>query len=324
MTGSSPSVLIIRLDAIGDALALTPLLAAFAQRAIPADLILRPANANIFSSRAARRVIVSDVTLRSSDRSNLKRIESFGHELRAHAYSHVLVATEDPGGYRLAKSVGAPTRVGFSNGWGKPFKALWTRAFLTDVVYRTAGLDPRAPHESAVLFTLGRSLLGDAAPSRDLTLLRPLVLEREPPSDERVVIQISDKWQRLHIDFDRVAELVRRAAHAVPLRLVSAKAERDYAHAIASAVAIDVECFDDVEAWKEAIAAARGLIAPDSGALHVAGMVGTPTVAVFPPSPNAELQTARWSPWAAPFRLVRAEDEWPARALETLGSLLAR
>jgi ADP-heptose:LPS heptosyltransferase len=321
MPGSSPSVLIIRLDAIGDALALTPLLAAFAQRAIPVDLVLRPGNAAIFSSRAARRAIASDIALRSSEKSNLERIASLGRELRARAYTHVLVATEDPSGYRLAKAVGAPTRTGFANGWGKPFKTLWTHAFLTDVVYRSAGLDPRAPHESEVLFSLGRSLLGDTLPPRDAATLRPLVLEREPNNDERVVVQISDKWERLNIDFDRVAELVRRLARAVPLRLISAQSEGEYADAITNAVGIDVERFRDVEPWKEAVAAASALIAPDSGALHVAGMVGTPTVAIFPPGPGAALQTARWSPWAAPFRLVRAEGEWPAQTLAELEAL---
>ena len=46
-------------------------------------------------------------------------------------YSHVLVATEDPGGYRLAGSVGAPVRIGFADPWGKPLKTLWSRRFLT-------------------------------------------------------------------------------------------------------------------------------------------------------------------------------------------------
>jgi ADP-heptose:LPS heptosyltransferase len=324
MPGSSPSVLIIRLDAIGDALALTPLLAAFAQRAIPVDLVLRPANADVFSSRAARQIIASNVTLRSSDRSNLQRIESLGAELHTRAYSHVLVATEDPGGYRLAKAVGAPTRVGFANGWGKPFKTLWARMLLTGLVYRSAGLDPRAPHEAEVLFTLGRSLLGDAAPTREVAALRPLVLESEPPEDKRVAVQISDKWARLNIGFDRVTELVQRLGARVPLRLISAHAEREYAREIANAVEIDVECFSDIATWKAAIAAAPALVAPDSGALHVAGMVGTPTVAVFPPTRDAALQTARWAPWAAPFRLVQAGDEWPARAVDALEALLNR
>ena len=104
----SPSVLIIRLDAIGDAVALTPLLAALRRRAIAVDVVLSPANAGTFAPPAARRIVVADFDLRSSRRDTLDAIGRLGAELRAGAYSHVLVATEDPGGYRLAGAVRAP------------------------------------------------------------------------------------------------------------------------------------------------------------------------------------------------------------------------
>ncbi len=98
----SPSVLIIRLDAIGDALALTPLLAALRRRAIPVDVVLQRSNAGIFSSRAVRSVVVADFELRSSAAFEPAAIERLGRDLQSRGYSHVLVATEDPGGYRLA------------------------------------------------------------------------------------------------------------------------------------------------------------------------------------------------------------------------------
>jgi ADP-heptose:LPS heptosyltransferase len=71
-----------------------------------------------------------------------------------------------------------------------------------------------------------------------------------------------------------------------------------------------------------AIAAAPAIVTPDSGALHVAGVVGTPTVAVFPAVRNFALQVARWSPWASPHRVVRAAGDWPVRAGEALAQLL--
>ncbi|HKE36665.1 MAG TPA: hypothetical protein VKB39_04495, partial [Candidatus Baltobacteraceae bacterium] len=61
---------------------------------------------------------------------------------------------------------------------------------------------------------------------------------------------------------------------------------------------------------------------PDSGALHVAGFVGTPVVAIFPPERNYRLQVARWAPWAAPHRIVRADADWSARAADALAQLL--
>jgi heptosyltransferase III len=321
MPGSSPSVLIIRLDAIGDALALTPLLAALRERGIPADVVLRAENEGIFSSRAARTILVAPFDLRSSARATLDAIAFFGSALRARRYTHVLVATEDPGGYRLARATRAPVRVGFSNGWGKPFKTLWARGFLTSCIYRAAGVDARGIPECETLFKLGMTLLDGARPSADPAILRPLVIENEPAADSRPVVQITDKWERLGIELDRVAELVDRTA-AYGARFVASAAENEYADAVARAAGCVVERTASLEAWKDALAAAPAVVAPDSGAIHVAGMIGTPTVAVFPPSGEFDAQVARWAPWAAPHRIVKAAGDWPSAATDALAALL--
>jgi ADP-heptose:LPS heptosyltransferase len=322
MPEGSPSVLVIRLDAIGDALALTPLLAAFRARSILADVVLSSQNAGIFSSRAARSTLAVPFELRSSTPGNRAAIERFGRELSARGYTHVLVATEDPGGYRLARAVGAPVRIGFYNGWGKPLKTLWTRNFLTEGVYRSAGLDARAPHECEVLFRLGGPLLGDARPVRERERLRPLVLETEPAPDPRVAVQITDKWERLGIAFEEVAGAVTRIAAAAPIRLIASDRETAYADRVAAATGVPVDSFATIDPWKSAVGAARALPTPDSGALHVAGMVGTPVVAVFPPVRDFALQTARWLPWAAAHRIVRADAGWPQRAADDLAALI--
>jgi ADP-heptose:LPS heptosyltransferase len=212
-------------------------------------------------------------------------------------------------------------RIGFSNGLGKPLKTLWTRRFLTTSIYRAAGLDPNAPHESEVLFALGKPLLGEKHPTRDPALLRPLVIENEPDPDDRVAMQITDKWERLGIASDDVVAMTRRIAEFGG-RFVASSAERDYTDEIEIAAGIRIDRFDSLEAWKNAIAEAPALVAPDSGALHVAGTIGTPVVGVFPASPQFDLQVARWSPWAAPNRIVKAEGDWPARASDALAQLL--
>lgn len=319
----SPSVLIIRLDAIGDALALTPLLAAFRHHAIPVDIVLRPENTGIFSTRAARDIVTARFALRSSARSNISAIEELARRLRHRAYTHVLVATEDPGGYRLAEQIGAPERLGFVNTRGKPLKRLWVRRLLTRAIERTAGLDPNAPHECEVLFQLGSTLLAVARPTRDLADLRPLILEREPAREETVAIQITDKWERLGMTVGDVVDLIRRVGAFGAPRLLSAQSEATYAHRIAGNTGLHVSLFADLDPWKSAIAAATAIITPDSGALHVAGMIGTPVVALFPPQRNFALQGARWAPWAAPHRIVQSGDGWPARATEALAQLLA-
>lgn len=319
----SPSVLIIRLDAIGDALALTPLLAALRNRSIAVDIVLRPQNAASFSKRAARDVVTAPFELRSSSRANIGAINRLGSELRKRAYDYVLVATEDPGGYRLAGAVGAPVRIGFSDPWGKPLKALWSRRLLTQNVYRSAGLDPRAPHECEVLFALGEPLLGHETPTSDVMQLRPLVLEREPAPGDAVAVQITDKWERLGIPVEHVQELIEGLSQYGTLSLFSAASEADYARRIASSLTMPITYFEDLEPWKNAIAAAPALVTPDCGALHVAGMVGTPVVGIFAPQPGYALHVARWAPWAAPHRIVRADSGWPVRARDALARLLA-
>lgn len=319
----SPSVLIIRLDAIGDALALTPMLVALRARSIPVDIVLRQANSGIFSSRAARKVFTAPFDLRSKARANLAAIDLFGSDLKERAYSHVLVATEDPGGYRLAGEAGAPIRIGFSDPWGKPLKALWSGRLLTKTIYRSAGLDPRGPHECEVLFALGESLVGDELPTSDATQLRPLLLEREPPPGDSVAVQITDKWERLGIPVEHVLELLARLSAYGSLSLIADAKESAYAERVASSTGMPISYFNDLEPWKNAIAAAPALVTPDCGALHVAGMTGTPVVAVFPPQPGYALHVARWAPWAARHRIVRADHGWQVRASDALAPLLA-
>jgi ADP-heptose:LPS heptosyltransferase len=319
----SPSVLVIRLDAIGDALALTPLLAALRERQIPVDLVLRDVNAEAFSARAVRSRFVAPFALRDETRANRAAIARFAHKLAPNAYTHVLVATEDAAGYRLARAIGARRRIGFANSWGKPLKAIWTRTKLTETIVRTAGLDRSAPHECEVLWSLGRGLL-EGAPPRDPDVLRPLVLDEDVPRGERILVQITDKWERLGIAFDEVVRVLHLAARVGSVRAVSSAGEAAYAQRVAAASGVEVEYFASLPPWKNAIASAAALVAPDGGALHVAGMVGTPVVALFPPQRNLDLQMARWSPWAAAYAALAADGDWPAAVERALLGLTER
>ena len=178
MPQTSPSVLVIRLDAIGDALALTPLLAALHERAIPVDLLLRAVNAEIFSSRSIRTVYVAPFALRSSTPENRRSIAAFGSQLREQAYADVLVATEDPGGYRLARAIGAPARVGFVNGWGKPLKTLWARSMLTRTIVRSGDRSQSAARVRGPV-EARRTTRGQWSDPARSEVLRPLILDRD-------------------------------------------------------------------------------------------------------------------------------------------------
>ncbi|MDQ2865025.1 MAG: hypothetical protein M3R51_02245 [Candidatus Eremiobacteraeota bacterium] len=315
-------MLLIRLDAIGDAIVLAPLLHALRSRAIPVDLVLCESNADALSAFAARARTIAPFELRSRTRENRAAIATFGQAVRANAYTHTLVASEDAAGYDLARCVGSPAIVGFDNGWGKPFKTAWLRTILDTSVHRPAGHDRKGRHECEMLFDLARPLVNDIPPCRDAAHLRPFVLDSDVPRGDRVLLQISDKWERLGIAFSDVVRMVKLASSEENVRVVTAENELPYAARLANAAGVELEAFARLTDWKNAIGGARAIIAPDSGAIHVAGMIGTPTVAVFPEGMDFALQSVRWSPWASPFRAIAAEPQWPERAVAALRALL--
>lgn len=319
MPDTSPRILIVRLDAIGDALAVVPLVCALRRDGARVDAVLREANAAIFSGRTFERVFVATFPQRTGGMHVRSAIDALGKDLRRERYDCAIVATEDPSGYRLARKSDAPVRVGFENGWGKPFKTIWVRMQCTRTVYRAAGLDSRGRHECELLYGLGAPLAaGD--PPRDAAALRTYVLDDEPPQREDVLFQITVKWERAGAAVDRVADLARRVASRRPVRFVSSRAEAAYAQRFASATGFPVEFFDEIGPWKAAIAGAVAVLAPDSGAVHVAGMTGTPVVACFAREHFA-LQSARWAPWAAPYRAIAVAEDWPLLAADALESL---
>ena len=61
-------------------------------------------------------------------------------------------------------------------------------------------------------------------------------------------------------------------------------------------------------AWKATLAGARAVVTPDSGAAHVAGMLGVPCVSIFPAVPNAARDLLRWRPWCGPERSLVASE----------------
>jgi ADP-heptose:LPS heptosyltransferase len=323
MPKNSTSVLVIRLDGIGDALALTPLLLALRECGARVDLILRQDNAGIFTQAAAQSVEIAPFELRSSTNATLTAIARFGSGLAGRGYDVALVATEDPGGYRLAKAVGARERIGFANGFAKPMKTLWVRSMLTTTLYRPAGFDRRDRHECEVLFQLGASLVGDRTASKEVAALRPLVLSSPSDRQPYVAVQVTQKWLQYGATVAEIAKLLQRLAREYPLRALASSREGALVDAIQGAGGFAIERFDDLAPWKEAIGGARALVAPDSGATHVAGMVGTPVVAIFAADRHFERQVARWHPWAAPYHVVRVDGEWSQRIVNGVEALLA-
>jgi ADP-heptose:LPS heptosyltransferase len=62
------------------------------------------------------------------------------------------------------------------------------------------------------------------------------------------------------------------------------------------------------------------LVTPDTGAAHIAGMIGTPTVDCFAVK-DFLLQTTRWSPWATRAELVALTPNSPGVVAQLLSAV---
>jgi len=292
-TGPIAKVLLVRLDGIGDALACTPLILALRGAGHTVGAALSDRNADIF----APGVLIAQHVLdripwprHGSTRESTARARA---SIAVMKYDVALVASEEPEAYRLA--AGIPERVGFITGWAKPLKTLWARTKLTRVVFRTASLGaPR--HEVEILFRLGRELTGGYAPSRDPLDLRTIIQGDGPVPERRgIVLQLGTKWITLGVAPERVRALAVALTERGARAIVS-PGEADAVRAIVGEVAIEVT--PTPAAWKDAVDRAAVLVSPDTGAIHLAGMLGVPVVAVFG-AERADAQIARWRPWAS-------------------------
>jgi ADP-heptose:LPS heptosyltransferase len=222
--------------------------------------------------------------------------------IEAAGYDVALIASEEPEAYRLAE--GIPQRVGFITGWAKPFKTLWIRSKLTKSVRRSASVGVERAHEAEIIFRLadGLGLHGESAPTRDAARLRPLIMADPPAPGDDIVVQLGRKWTAIGLDRATAGTIVSALA-ARGAQLVLSPAEEAEA-ADLSAGAPFIVCAD-LAKWKRVVGGARLVVTPDTGAAHLAGMLGIPVVDCFP-NADAPAQIARWHPWAAPYTALLA------------------
>ena len=234
-------------------------------------------------------------------------------------YHIALIASEEPAAYSFARAAGIPLRVGFHNGLQKPLKSWWARRQCTRALYRPAVLSEFPRHEVQTQFALGDDLHAENGPSLDVRRLRDLIVDHDKPDEKRPLLQLTKKWLGPERSLREVANWLQDVRHFAPWRIVAAENERFSVEPIARQAALSVEYFADVRTWKEAIAAASVLLTPDTGAAHVAGMIGTPVVDIFERQ-HFERNARRWAPWAAPSRLLKFPD---AAAKESFAQTLA-
>ncbi len=294
----------MRVDGIGDALACTPLVAALTNAGHTVGALLATRNREAFSARAFSCVhALERIPWPAHGATPSSRARAL-EEVRAVQYDLALVASEEMDAYEFARDAGIAERVGFTNGWEKPFKTLAVRRLLTRALERPAAVARAREHEVETLFRLGAGLHDEATPTRDVRRLAELVLDDAPVHRGTIVVQLSPKFARDGFDVRLYARLLDglRARFA---RVVALGDDRAFAAALLDAdPTLDLRFPRSVGAWKATIAAAAALVTPDSGAAHVAGMTGVPTVAIFARHAAVDADVRRWRPWAAPYRAL--------------------
>ena len=284
------------MDGIGDALACTPLIAALRDGGHSVSAVLSTGNAEIFAARTFERVHVLEripwpkhgYTPKTWDRALADASEA--------KYDIALIASEEPQAYTFAKRAGIKARAGFHNGWQKPFKSWWARRQLTTAFYRPAAQPRRPKHEVEMLFELGRGLHREAYPTKESDRLRPLIIDAQAATSGARLIQVTSKW----LSRDRPPDLIRVWFAKCAQRGwtgVCSQAERELGRDLGERAGLAMSYCESVTSWKNAIAAAAHLLTPDTGAAHVAGMVGVRCTDLFEPH-RYDAQVRQWAPWA--------------------------
>ena len=317
-------MLLVRVDGIGDALACAPLVAALRNAGHEVGALLSTRNRHAFAERSFEHVhTVERIPWPRHGVTPASRQAALD-EVRALDYDVALIASEEVDAYAFARDAGIRQRTGFVNGWEKPFKTIAVRRRLTEAIWRPASAARAREHEVETLFRLGAGLHGEMLPTRNLARLRPLVLDAEPPSHGRVILQLDAKFVSSGIDiatFITVARAIEAGGHKI--RAVGA--DEDFNAAYAARSGLTSEHPATLGDWKALIAGASAVVTPDSGAAHVAGMIGVPAVVLFARGPSAERDAARWRPWAAPAKalVVTEPGEVAALVADDLEAVLA-
>jgi ADP-heptose:LPS heptosyltransferase len=311
----------VRVDGIGDALACTPLVAALRDAGHELGALLSLRNRDAFAARVFARVHAVERIPWPRHGMTLESGAQALAEACAADYDVALVASEEPDAYAFARRAAIPERIGFFNGWEKPLKTLLTRGMLTRALYRPASAGRATEHEVETLFRLGDGLHAEREPTRDLARLRPLILDAEPTKHGAVAVQLNAKFVASGVDIAAFAaitqELERRA---VPTLAMSD--DDDFGSAFAARAGTSYVHPASVKQWKNLLAGAPAVVTPDSGAAHVAGMLGVPVIVLFSRGANAARDVMRWRPWAAPSRAIVVDD--PQRlAAQVAGALEA-
>jgi len=228
--------------------------------------------------------------------------------LRARRYDLLVHLSEHPRGAWLARSLGvrhavAPNVSGKSSYWKNSFTHLFAqplnaRRHMVEWnldALRRIGIQP-PPEERRLGLVPGAE-----AEARVRTLLASHGLERRP----FVHVHPASRWGFKCWPEERMAELIgalQARGHAVVLTGAPTEDERRQVAAILAGCAQKPADLSGQLSLKELAALtarARLFVGVDSAPMHMAAAMGTPVVALFGPSGEAQ-----WGPWGVPHRVV--------------------
>jgi Glycosyltransferase family 9 (heptosyltransferase) len=303
--------MLVRLDGIGDAAVCVPLVAALRAAGHAVGVALTTRNAGLFAPEA---IVAEHVLKRIPWPAHGSTAESTARaraEIAAMRYDAALIASEEPEAFELAAPI--RERTGFTTGWARPLKTFWVRARTTRTVSRSQRIGGEDAHEVEIIYRLGAGLVREERPPADPSSLRPQLLpsdvtlslskgESTSRHSRTTIVQTGPKWTAVGVSPQTQRAIFTTLAPRA--RLIAAPSD---AGAVREHTGIVPETFATTRAWIEALAGADLVVTVDTGAAHVAGMLGTPVVDVFPDA-HFEAQVRRWRPWASPYRAVRASE----------------
>lgn len=317
------AILLVRCDGVGDAALCIPSLEGL-RRAFPQAVfgaVCSAANSTLFSNRVDRVYIYDEDQPVAAMRAELLRGK----------YTKALIATEEVAGYQIGRLSGAPQRAGFWHRLHKPFKSLWQRSQVTAAVYRPAAWTKAPEHEVQTIYRLAVALGAEEPAPRDAQSLRTW-LRVEPSEVARsargaIGFQITPKLVTEGLGPSGLATVVTEALAVLGGRrgiLIASAADESLACAVFEHVPValknsgllKVAVSLSLSQWLGVLDAVDALVTPDTGAAHVAGMLGNRLVDIFHQGDFERLE-AQWHPWAGSWRChaKRAFDmEWDAAA----------
>ena len=302
--GECGRALVVKLRHHGDVLLAAPVLSVLRAKGLEVDALVYDDTAPMLEGHPAlAQLHVVGRQWRSAGLSRIGFEKKLFGELRARRYDLLVHLSEQPRGAWLARSLGArysvaPRMAERGAFWARSFTHLYPvapRRHQVEVnldALRRIGVQPD-PALRKVIFNPG----GEAA-RRIESLVPARFIHLHPAS----------RWRFKCWPAEKNAELIDRlAAEGFPV-VVTAAPDPDELSFVQEIVKRSNSQFLNLAGQlsiKElgALTAKAALfVGVDSMPMHLAGAVGTPTVALFGPSGEHE-----WGPWGVPHRVVRSD-----------------